>query len=75
MIRPVDSMEFGALRTPPFCAPMLTPPPAPLDMARVETAEQEIARLTWAVLDRSASLADRQRLAELVDAQHSMRRR
>jgi hypothetical protein len=75
MIRPVDSMEFGALRTPPFRAPLLSAQPAPQDSTRGETAEQEITRLTWAVLDRSASLADRQRLAELVDAQHSMRRR
>lgn len=75
MIRPVDSMKFGALRTPPFRAPMLSPQPAPQDVARIETAEQEITRLTWAVLDGSASLADRQRLAELVDTQHSIRRR
>lgn len=40
-----------------------------------ETAEQEIARLTWSVLDGSAALADRQRLAELVNAQHARRRR
>jgi hypothetical protein len=37
--------------------------------------EQEITRLTWAVLDGGATLADRQRLAELVNAQHSQRRR
>jgi hypothetical protein len=48
------------------------PAAAPLDP---ETAEQEIARLTWTVLDGSASLTDRQRLAELVNAQHSRRRR
>lgn len=37
--------------------------------------EQEITRLTWAVLDGGATLSDRQRLAELVNAQHSQRRR
>ncbi len=37
--------------------------------------EQEITRLTWAVLDGGATLADRQKLAELVNAQHSQRRR
>lgn len=37
--------------------------------------EQEITRLTWVVLDGGATLADRQRLAELVNAQHSQRRR
>jgi hypothetical protein len=40
-----------------------------------ETTEQEITRLTWSVLDGSAALADRQRLAELVKAQHARRRR
>lgn len=37
--------------------------------------EQEITQLTWAVLDGGATLADRQRLAELVNAQHAHRRR
>jgi hypothetical protein len=37
--------------------------------------EQEINRLTWSVLDGSATLADRQRLAELVRVQHAVRRR
>jgi hypothetical protein len=41
----------------------------------VETAEQEITRLTWSVLDGSAALADRQRLAELVNAPHAQRPR
>lgn len=36
-------------------------------------SEQEIARLTWLVLDGAASPADRRRLAELVSAQHSRR--
>ena len=48
--------------------------PATLPMD-AETTEQEITRLTWSVLDGSAALADRQRLAELVKAQHARRRR
>jgi hypothetical protein len=37
------------------------------------SAEFEINRLTWSVLDGSASLSDRQRLAELVHLQHAAR--
>lgn len=40
-----------------------------------ETPEQEIARLTWSVLDGGASLTHRQRLAELVNSQHARRAR
>jgi hypothetical protein len=77
MIRETDSFAIGTLSSPFSTraqAPVLTPTvvPTPLD---VETAEQEIARLTWAVLDDSASLKDRQRLAELVEAQHARRHR
>ena len=36
--------------------------------------EAEISRLTWVVLDGKASVADRQRLAKLVSAQHELRR-
>jgi hypothetical protein len=43
--------------------------------AEARQIEQEIARLTWTVLDGGATLADRQRLAELVKAQHAQRRR
>ena len=39
-----------------------------------ENVEQEITRLTWAVLDGAASLEDRARLAELVKSQHRPRR-
>jgi hypothetical protein len=53
---------------PASTAPVVTSPSA-------ESAEQEITRLTWSVLDGSASLGDRQRLAELVNAQHAVRRR
>jgi hypothetical protein len=74
MLRPVDSLEYGDLRSPPFRAPAMTPPSAGEPLAP-ESVEQEISRLTWAVLDRSASLADRQRLAELVNSQHARRRR
>jgi hypothetical protein len=53
-----------------------TADPAALNVVvDVETVEQEINRLTWAVLDGSASLTDRQRLAELVNAQHARRHR
>jgi hypothetical protein len=38
-----------------------------------ESAEFEINRLTWAVLDGSASLYDRGRLADLVRTQHATR--
>jgi hypothetical protein len=64
---------------PPPMSPSL--PPAPIAAPAAESplrgaaAEREIARLTWAVLDGSASLADRQRLGELVNAQHAARRR
>jgi hypothetical protein len=40
-----------------------------------ESAEGEINRLTWSVLDGSASQADRNRLADLVRAQHASRPR
>ncbi|MBL9163587.1 MAG: hypothetical protein JNL18_12710 [Planctomycetaceae bacterium] len=50
--------------------------PAPVVApADARLIEQEIARLTWAVLDGGATLTDRQRLAELVNAQHQQRRR
>lgn len=35
--------------------------------------EAEITRLTWAVLDGKATIAERTRLAELVNAQHQTR--
>jgi hypothetical protein len=37
--------------------------------------EREINDLTWSVLDGSASPGDRERLAQLVKAQHAARRR
>jgi hypothetical protein len=40
---------------------------------RWQAIEAEIAQLTWSVLDGAASLADRQRLAQLVRAQHQRR--
>jgi hypothetical protein len=48
---------------------------AGLPRAAAETVEREIARLTWSVLDGGASLANRQRLAALVNAQHAVRKR
>jgi hypothetical protein len=41
----------------------------------VESVEAEINRLTWSVLDGSASGSDRSRLMELVRSQHLLRRR
>ena len=38
-----------------------------------ESVESEINRLTWAVLDGSASPTDRNRLADLVRLQHALR--
>jgi hypothetical protein len=38
-----------------------------------ESVEHEINRLTWSVIDGSASAGDRSRLAELVRSQHSLR--
>jgi hypothetical protein len=80
MIREADTLALGTL-SPPYpraAGPALAPTaePVPLNApAEVETVEQEITRLTWAVLDGSASLHDRQRLAELVNAQHARRHR
>jgi len=42
-------------------------------LATVESVEGEISRLTWAVLDGRASVEERNRLAELVNAQHERR--
>jgi hypothetical protein len=38
-----------------------------------ESVEREINRLTWSVLDGSASPNDRNRLADLVRTQHALR--
>jgi len=76
MLRETEPFALGTLHTQFRPGPMpparAMPATAPLD---AETAEQEIARLTWTVLDGSASLTDRQRLAELVNAQHARRHR
>jgi hypothetical protein len=40
---------------------------------RGESVEYEINRLTWSVLDGSASPSDRNRLADLVRSQHASR--
>jgi hypothetical protein len=77
MIREAQPFEIGNLRAPFAPGPVTTThsadeTPLPADH---RSAEQEITRLTWSVLDGSASLNDRQRLAELVNAQHAVRRR
>jgi hypothetical protein len=66
MILEVESMEGSALRG---AARAAAPSPPP------ELVELEINRLTWAVVDGSASLGDRCRLADLVRSQHSLRPR
>jgi hypothetical protein len=77
MLRETEPFALGTLHTSFRPGPM--PPARAINLAAApldaENAEQEIARLTWTVLDGSASLTDRQRLAELVNAQHARRRR
>jgi hypothetical protein len=76
MIREAEPFAYGSLTMPlrggsaPAVAATTVAAPA-----NVESTEQEIARLTWSVLDGSASMSDRQRLAQLVNAQHAVRRR
>jgi hypothetical protein len=65
MIREVDSLQGLAVAGPAFS----------VASSPAESAESEIKRLTWSVLDGSASATDRRRLAELVRAQHSQRPR
>ncbi len=77
MIQEARPLDMGDLRAP-FSPGPVTASAAQLEQtleAGHETAEQEITRLTWSVLDGSASLGDRQRLAALVNAQHAVRRR
>lgn len=75
MLSEVESAGLGVFRAP-FNVERMPSAPAPLPgPVEIESAEQEIARLTWLVLDRSASMADRQRLAALVKAQHESRHR
>ena len=76
MIREAQSFDMGDVRAPFSPGPVAArtqPPEVPVPIQ--ESAEQEITRLTWSVLDGSASLSDRQRLAALVNAQHAVRRR
>ncbi|MCC6492215.1 MAG: hypothetical protein IT424_04260 [Pirellulales bacterium] len=76
MIQEAESLSRGNVPEPHFAA---HGPERGVMMARRplydESTEQEINRLTWAVLDGQASLNDRQRLAELVNQQHALRRR
>jgi hypothetical protein len=77
MLREADSLAVSTHALPHstfIVAPMATNTPT-RHVAAAETAEEEIARLTWSVLDGSAALNDRRRLAELVNAQHSRRHR
>jgi hypothetical protein len=72
MIQDAGSLEMGVLHSSLDANSMAVHTSA---AATSPSAEHEITRLTWSVLDGSASLADRQRLAELVDSQHAVRRR
>ena len=77
MLRDTNAFDLSA--TPlPFRAEVVgqqTPPAAVAPPSEARLIEQEITRLTWAVLDGGATLAERQKLAELVNSQHSQRRR
>jgi hypothetical protein len=64
MIREVETLGGAGLRGPALG-----------DSPAFETIEAEINRLTWSVLDGSASGSDRTRLTELVRSQHLLRRR
>ncbi len=75
MIREPQPFALGDLRAEFTPGPVAARMPANDPPATHETAEQEITRLTWSVLDGSATLSDRQRLATLVNAQHAVRRR
>jgi len=74
MLCEVESFNVGAFRASGAPEQALALSRA-IASTTVESIEQEITRLTWAVLDGSAALVDRQRLAELVRHQHDMRRR
>ena len=61
---PLRALEF----------PHGTDAPPPVSASLGESVEQEIARLTWTVLDGEATYHERQRLAALVESQHARRR-
>lgn len=73
MIHQMESTELGVGSSYTSTAGF-TPLPAVASVNSFMSVEEEIAKLTWSVLDGSASLTDRQRLAALVDAQHARRR-
>lgn len=49
--------------------------PRPLEPIAHESVENEISRLTWAVLDGRATSEEKLRLAALVSSQHERRHR
>jgi hypothetical protein len=78
MIRETASFEPSITTNNSETAPELRigAPQVPQDeLAASESMESEISRLTWAVLDGSASEQQRDRLADLVGEQHQRRRR
>lgn len=66
----LGALNLGAT---PAIVPSPEPSSPPAPHVNLGQSEQEIARLTWLVLDGKASAVDRQRLAELVSAQHTRR--
>lgn len=66
MIREVETLEAAGLHSS-MASAMASP--------SAEAIEREINRLTWSVLDGSASPSDRSRLADLVRSQHAVRPR
>ena len=75
MLREAQTFEAGNARSPFAPGTIAVGGQTEAPAVSPESAEHEINRLTWAVLDGSASLSDRQRLAMLVNAQHAVRRR
>lgn len=68
MISEVNTLESTGLRP-------AVPIRSVAAMQTIENVESEITRLTWAVLDGSATPTDRHQLADLVRSQHSLRHR
>lgn len=73
MIAEVNTLESVGLR--PAASPVTLAVATQTMDSSLENIEGEIARLTWAVLDGSASPNDRNQLAELVRSQHALRHR
>ena len=79
MIRPALVQEASALdaQFSPTAGVehVLNAKPQSSERGATESVENEISRLTWSVLDGRATPAEKNRLAELVSAQHQRRHR